>query len=105
MINRNQNNNVRDIDEVIRKNFRIILYAYDYLNVFGNRGIDFKSLKFNSLTIRELNVSYIRTDRNGHYIIGWDAFDGVDVYWTATRIKKDDIQVCIREAKLRIVLD
>ena len=83
----------------------MILYAYDYLNVFNNRDMEFKPSIFNPLTVRELNVDYIKTDRNGHYIIGWDAFDGVDVYWTATRIKRDDIPACIREAKLRMLLD
>lgn len=112
MINLNLNNK-DTIERVVRENFRTILYAYDYLNVLGNRGVDFKPLKFNPLTVEELNVNSVmypmlssgRNDNNLWVVIRWDAFDGRNVYFTSTQIKVDDIIVCLREGKLRQLLE
>ena len=107
MIKRNQNNNVQDIDDLIRENFRIILYAYDYLNVLGNRGMDFKPLKFNPLEVEELDIQNIVYSKSNPDIrfIRWSAWDGTYVYNMSTQIHKDDVIACIREGKLRMLLD
>lgn len=112
MINLNLNNK-DTIERVVRENFRTILYAYDYLNIMNNRGINFNPLKFNPLTVEELNVNSVmypmlsrdRNDSNLWVVIRWDAWNGVHVYFTSTQIKVEDIIVCLREGKLRQLLE